>query len=267
MTAPGTFTAIVLAGSRRPDDPVAAAAGVAHKALAIVDGQTMLGRVLDALTASGCVARIIVVVAEPFDIDGAAPMADLARDGTLTTVAAAGTPSLSVSRALERGGPAWPYLVTTADHALLTPEMVRYFCDAAIGAHDVAVGLTSKAVLETAYPKTSRTYLRFADDGYSGCNLFALMTPLAGKAPEFWRRVEAERKKPWRLIRVFGLANLLRYLLRRLDLDGAMERASAIMGMAVHAVRMPFAEAAIDVDKPEDLALAGEILRRRRTGD
>ena len=31
-------------------------------------------------------------------------------------------------------------------------------------------------------------------------------------------------------------------------------------------VTMPFAEAAIDVDKPSDLALAEEILRTRRQG-
>ena len=44
-----TFTALVLAGDRTPDDPVARAAGVPCKALALVGGRPMVSRVLDAL--------------------------------------------------------------------------------------------------------------------------------------------------------------------------------------------------------------------------
>ena len=45
----GPFTALVLAGSRGPTDPVAAAAGLPHKALVPVAGRPMLLRVIDTL--------------------------------------------------------------------------------------------------------------------------------------------------------------------------------------------------------------------------
>ena len=78
----------------------------------------------------------------------------------------------------------------------------------------------------------------------------------------FWRRVEQERKRPWRLVRAFGLRPLFAYLFGRLTLDDAMVRASGVIGARVAAVRLPFAEAAIDVDKPADLALVEAILSR-----
>jgi hypothetical protein len=44
---------------------------------------------------------------------------------------------------------------------------------------------------------------------------------------EFWRRVEADRKRPWRMVKAFGLGALVAYLCGRLSLDEAFERVSA----------------------------------------
>jgi GTP:adenosylcobinamide-phosphate guanylyltransferase len=51
LSGVGGLSAIVLAGSRGPDDPVARAAGLQHKALVPVAGVPMLQRVLDTLAA------------------------------------------------------------------------------------------------------------------------------------------------------------------------------------------------------------------------
>ena len=73
---------------------------------------------------------------------------------------------------------AHPLLVTTADHALLAPRMVRSFCDAAAaGGADLAAALVAKPVVLAEVPATKRTYLAFRDGRYSGANLFAFMTP------------------------------------------------------------------------------------------
>jgi hypothetical protein len=50
------------------------------------------------------------------------------------------------------------------------------------------------------------------------------------------------------------------FLAGRLDLDDACERISRGAGAAIRAVRLEEAAAAIDVDKPADLALAEKIL-------
>jgi hypothetical protein len=92
------------------------------------------------------------------------------------------------------------------------------------------------------------------------------LSPRAANAVRFWRRVEAERKRPWRLIRAFGLRPLVLFALRRLTLDRAMDLAAPCLGATACAVRMPYAEAAIDVDKPADRLLAERILAIRSFG-
>ena len=79
----------------------------------------------------------------------------------------------------------------------------------------------------------------------------------------FWRRVEQDRKKPWRMIRLLGPGTLLSFALGRLTLDAALAAFGRRTGTALAAVEMPFADAAVDVDRPGDLTLAESILARR----
>lgn len=259
-----TFTALVLAGSRGASDPVAAAAGMAQKCLVPAGGEAMLCRVLDALLRSASIGRIYVTLQHPEQIAGDPQLRRRLDGGRVTLLAGDRTPSLSVKAALGEIVEPFPLLVTTADHPLLTPEIVDHFTDAALATGaDVAAGVTSSAVLLASYPGSQRTWLRFRDERYSGANLFALTRPAAASAVAFWRRVEADRKKPWRIARAFGWGSLLAYLLGRLTLEQAMRRVSRVMGCEARAVPLPFAEAAIDVDKPADLELVESILTRR----
>jgi GTP:adenosylcobinamide-phosphate guanylyltransferase len=257
------FTVLVLAGDRGPQDPVSQAAGVAHKCLAPVAGRTMLERVVTALTDSPYVERIAVSLNAPAIVGRLPAVVPLLESGRLIALQAAGSPSRSVLAAVAELSDPFPLLVTTADHALLTAAMVDHFCRESLASRaQVTAGLTASAVLLARYPQSKRTYLRFREERYSGSNLFALMGPAAMRLPELWLRVEAQRKKPWRVAAVFGPLLLLGYLLRCFTLDQAMARISARLGIAVAAVKMPMAEAAIDVDKAADLALVEEILSK-----
>jgi len=259
-TAP-RFTVLVLAGDRGPQDPVSQAAGVAHKFLAAVAGRPMLERVVAALAASPYVGRIAVSLNDPVLVGRLPALAPLVDSGRLLALQAAGTPSRSVLQAASELQDPFPLLVTTADHALLTTAMIDYFCAESLASGaQVTAGLTASAVLLARYPQSKRTYLSFRDERYSGSNLFLLMGEAAMRVPELWRRAEQHRKKPWRIAAVFGPQLLLGYLLRRYSLDEAMARISARLGVSVAAVKMPFAEAAIDVDKAEDLELVEQIL-------
>ena len=260
----GSVTAIVLAGSRGPADPVAAAAGVSHKALAPVAGVPMLARVLATLAAVPRVGRTLVAIERP-ELLGAHPaFVPFLSGGAVTVLPAARTPSLSVLAALDAVEAPFPCLVTTADHPLLTPEMVEHFWTRLPPDADAAAALARAETIRAAYPDSRRTYLRFKDGAYSGCNLFALRTPAARSAVGFWRRIEQERKRPWRMVRLLGPAHLLSFALGRLTLEAAVAALGRRTGAALAAVEMPFADAAVDVDRPEDLALAEAVLARRK---
>ncbi|CAO3433252.1 nucleotidyltransferase family protein [Azospirillum doebereinerae] len=265
-TVTATITAIVLAGSRGADDPVAVAAGVSHKALAPAAGVPMLVRVLETLAAVPRIGRMAVVIERPDLVLENPAFARFLAQGRLAVVPAASSPSRSVLAALEAVPDPFPCLVTTADHPLLTPAMVEHFWTHAPPDADAAVGLARAETIRAAHPDTRRTYLRFGDGAWSGCNLFALRTAAALSVVTFWRRVERDRKKPWRMIRLLGPGTLLSYALGRLRLGTALAVLGRRTGTRLAAVDMPFADAAVDVDRADDLALAEAVLARRGAG-
>lgn len=264
MTPPGgTFAAIVLAGDRGPDDPVATAAGVGCKALVPVGGRPMLLRVLDTLLGSPVIDSILVCGCSTRLLRQSAELGALVAAGRVGWVENEPSPSLSALAALGVLPDGRAVLVTTADHALLTPAMVEHFCSRAAGSGcDVVAGLARADMVGRAFPEGRRTVTRLADAAYCGCNLFAFLTPRARKAALFWRRVEEQRKHPLRIVRTLGLVAVLRYLCGRLTLRQGLARLSLLMDARAGAVWMPDAEAAVDVDKLEDLALAEKILAR-----
>jgi GTP:adenosylcobinamide-phosphate guanylyltransferase len=261
----GDFTALVLAGRRGPDDPLARRHGVSHRALLPVAGVPMLLRVLRTLRAAG-IARLHVSIDEPDLLDALPEAAAWRREGALRVHASESSPSRSVAAVLAEPA-VLPCLVTTADHALLTPAMVQHFLVAsrASGA-DLCVGMVSERVVRAEHPDSPRTYLRLRGEAWSGANLFAFLDERARRAAEFWVRAERHRKQPWRLVASVGPANLLLYALGRLDLAQALERGSRAIGARIRPVAMPQAEAAIDVDHEADLVLAERILRARESG-
>jgi GTP:adenosylcobinamide-phosphate guanylyltransferase len=269
MIGSGPRHVVVLAGRRSADDPLAAAADAPHRALLDIEGEPMLVRVARRLLARESVERLFVSIDAPDLLDALPFVKETRAAGQLEILESAASPSQSVLEALAAADvAAAPVLVTTADHALLDDAILDTFFEASFANDtDLDVGLVSREVIEARFPSTRRTYLEFRGQGYSGANLFLFKNAQARQAAEFWRRVENDRKKPWRIARAFGLGTLALFVTRRLTLDAAMERVSTVIGARAGAIALPFAEAAVDVDKIADLELVREILQeRRRTG-
>ena len=175
--------------------------------------------------------------------------------------------SASVAAAFAAGGP--PLLVTTADHALLEPGHGRrsswkgpsapartWRSALAGGGHDPRQpsrtrGAPICASATTVIPAPT-------------CSCCAHRRRASGIA--FWRRIERDRKAPWRLARALGPLLLLVATCCGLRDAGPGDARWSRAGSASRAaaVVMPMAEAAIDVDKPADLDLVERILAARR---
>lgn len=243
--------ALVLAGSRpgRPD-PVALAEGVAHKSLAMVAGEPILARVIAALRQAG-IERIAVTANEPEVV------ALASRLGAEVLPPQAG-PSASVAAAFAELGA--PLLVTTSDHALLRAAWVESFLADTPADADVAILLARREAVEAALPGSRRTWLSFADGQWSGCNLFLLASPRAAQAILTWEAVERDRKRPWRIAARLGLGTLASYAMGRLGIGDAVARLGRRIGIAARIVAARDGLAAVDVDKPSDLADVRTIL-------
>lgn len=238
---------------------MARACGVSHKCLLPVYGISMLERVAGALRAS----HLIHAIAVSIESATAAPASLTAGNPKLTFIPSQNTAPLSAIAAI-KNNMAFPILITTGDHPLLTAEMIAYFCaQAERNGADFSAGLARAEVILAAYPQAIRTFFRFGRDRVSGCNLFAICNEKGLRILEKWQYLEAVRKKPWRLAAAFGPVALVQFLLGWLSLDDAFAIVSRRLGVTAKPVLLPFAEAAIDVDKPSDLELAEAILKRR----
>ena len=258
------FSAIILAADRKGNDPVAEAAKVSCKALTPVSGRPMVLCVLDTLGKAQEVGTRMLVGPAMTSIAENNELNELVSSRQVGWVAPQNSPSLSAFSALQSLPEDVPVLVTTADHALLTPAMVDHFCTAARDSGcDVVAGAVRYDLIAEAFPDSLRTITKLKDGGFCGCNMFAFLTPQARLAANFWRKVESERKKPLRVVKVIGWSAVFRYLLGQLTLDYALAQLSKRMNLKAGVVEMPFAEAAVDVDKVDDWLLVKSILAKR----
>lgn len=257
------FNALILAGNRREGDSVATLTGVSHKALAPINGVPMLLRLYRTLRNSSGVVDIHVCIDDSALLESIPELAAAHASGRLKIISPAESPAASLAKALAVIGLESPLLTTTADHPLLTPEMVAHMLDHAPAGADLCVGLAEAQTVTAVYPDAIRTFYRFGGRRFSGCNLFLACGDGAGKVAAYWQQMERYRKRPLRLVWEIGPLALARMLLGLLTLDGAFEHISRLTGARIKPVLLPFAEAPIDVDKPSDYELVSEILRRR----
>ena len=250
-------TAIVLAGSRPGVDEFAKLYGTDLKALIPVGGVPMVRRPVEALLNSPEIGSVRVLAQRPDRIARAVP-----KDERVSIEQSGETIASTLEALCADLGVRWPVLVTTADHALLTPEMVADFLAKAEGA-DVGIGVVSSQALLKRLPQTKRTWLKFRGGAYSGANLFLLGGPQVRPAIELWRASEQNRKKAWRMMLTLGFFGFLGAVLRLRTLQQTLDAVGRTLGLTVRFVELSDPLAAVDVDKPADHELVTAILEGR----
>lgn len=258
MKAPSLLTALVLAGPRKGGDALANAFDVPHKAVLPVAGRPMGEWVVQALRSSPAIGKVLV----------AADWRSLGEDIAFMTpnkvvpVAAFPTIGDTVEAVLDAVPP--PLLITTVDNPLLTPLVVGEFLAKVPTDCDGAVAVARREVVREAYPQAHRVYMRFRRARVTGCNLFLMVNGHARAAVRTWTRMDASRTDPAAMIGQLGFGSLLLWSMNLLTLEGAAKRLSHRVGARLAVVEMSAPEAALDVDRPEDLHLAEQILARRQ---
>ncbi|MEM7529010.1 MAG: NTP transferase domain-containing protein [Pseudomonadota bacterium] len=246
-----TWQALVLAGERPEGDPLAATENAPAKAFVEIGGKPMISYVLDALAAVPAIGSVTVTIS---------PSAPTLPSGLWERIEAARSgPSESVLRGLETLGT--PLLVTTADHPMLSSATVEAFLQKAkASGADVIAGVARGEVAARAKGAPARTVIRFRDGGITGCNLFALMSPEARGVIAFWQRLEAMRKRPASLALAVGPLVAARFKAGILTLAEAEAAIARKTGVRVATVMLDDPLAAHDVDKPDHLAFARQVM-------
>jgi GTP:adenosylcobinamide-phosphate guanylyltransferase len=257
--APGEerWTVLLLAGARPGGDPLTKSLRVDYKPLLPILGEPMVLRPVRALLALDKVEKVRVLTQQIERLAAALPS-----DPRIVVERSDETIAATLQRICADPETRFPLLVTTADHALLTQQMVDEFIAGSAGC-DVSIGFVSRSNMLTRFPEAQRTWLRFGRERYSGANLFALRTRAGRIGIERWRAVEQDRKKGWRVLLQMGLPLFLGAVLRVRDLHGTSRGLSRNLGITIKGVVLSDPTAAIDVDKPADYTLVNAILAGR----
>ena len=258
------FAAVVLAGERPGRSDFSRELGLAASVLVEVAGKSALARVIEALESSESVEAGVLCGPAENVFQENPEFQQILEGSSFRWMAPKMGPSASALAGIEQLN-SFPTLLTAGDHALLTAGLVDDFCSRALDLDvDVVFGLAPYSIVRAAFPETKRTVLKFSDGQYCGTNLFAILRPEGMAGPAFWSRVEADRKRPWRMVRRMGLgvglSMLLRYLLGRLTLDSVVDSLSRVMGCRVGCVLIDEPRVAVDVDSVADRDLAERVL-------
>lgn len=256
---------IVLAGrDAREADPLARRFGMSHRCLIPLAGRPLVAHVLQIAALHPAVESLAVSVEREafdglFDV-----LSQLPGRGIVKLVEARANIVDSVMAAAE--GWDGPLLVTTADHALLSPGSIDSMLEA-LGPDgskaDVAVAMAARGPVLAVNPDRAIRFHEFSDDAYASCNLYALAGPEALPSAEVFRGGGRFAGNAWRVLRAFGLMDLILLRLRAVTLAAAFARVSTRLGLRIEPVVLADGSQAIDVDDERSHAVVEELLRER----
>jgi len=260
------MTALILAASRKgAEDEVAKLQGVSHKCLVEVDGTVMLERVVNAIKASEHVDRIFISIESESILRQAPALAAMLDEGVIAFVPSSDNLFVSVQQAASAIDAPYPLLISTGDNALHTTEMVDYFCSRLLAsAGDACVGMTPAQTILDAYPDGKRAFHELKDGGWSSCNLYGLKDDKALVAAKAFETGGQFGKQPSRLRKAFGLSFFAKYKFKLASLDGLAKHLSRRWNLKLDPIKMPFADAPIDIDNVGDFHRTESILKTRQ---
>lgn len=258
-------TTVILLAAQRAGvvNPLAERAGVSHKCIAPICGKPLIEWVLDVLTTQPDVSEIRISIE---------PEAQAKVGALLEQYADCGTPirfvnshsgivdSVTAAAADDEG----PFVITTADNVLLTAEGFAQIRATLAAGADATLALARDKDVLAAHPDGQRNFYKFRDGGYANCNIYGLANRKAFGAMEAFREGGQFQANRDRMIRAFGLFNIVLMGLRLVDAPGAMKRISKRFGLEIKAT--PFADGAlaIDVDNERTYSVCKELLPQRK---
>lgn len=250
---------IVLAAQRKGMvNALAARFRTSHKCLVPLNGKPLISHVLLAAAQCPDLADIVVSI-EP---EAARTVQEVAAALGVTARIAPAQDNLADSVWLAAAGHQGPILITTADHALLQPASLEAMRDA-LAWGDAAVAMAREDTVRAAHPDGQRRFYQFRDAGYSNCNLYGVAHAGALDAAEVFRGGGQFAKQAGRIIKAFGLINLILLRFRLVTLEQAMARISRRIGLRIVPVVLKDGSQAIDVDNDRTHGVAGQLLHAR----
>ena len=246
------MNAIILSGGNlEPGDPLYDENPNQPKSLIDVAGKPMAQWVIEALDQAQLTKDLVVVGLEGVPgIRTTRPLHFLSDHGSLLANVEASLSFLKHTHPEDEHA-----LVVSADIPALTAEIVDWRIRSLTSSDiDVDYAVVSRSVMERRFPDARRSYIHLRDIDVCGGDINILNVGLA-QDTVFWEKVVEARKSAFRQAKLIGYRFLLLILLRRMRLKDVELYISDRLELNGHATVSPYAEVAMDIDKPDQLAI------------
>jgi GTP:adenosylcobinamide-phosphate guanylyltransferase len=239
--------AIILAGGRDERDPLASISQGKPKSMLNIAGKPMVQWVLDAVNQSPSINTVCLIgIEEASQLVCSKPLITLPDLGSLMANIQQGAQTL-----LDLHPEESHIISISADIPAITGEIIEAMIREYSGFdHDIYYSVASREVMEKRYPGSKRTYLKVRDGEFCGGDLNCFSKKAALDPQALWKELIRLRKSPLKQAAMIGLDTLGLMLLRQLTLEDAVRRVCNRLGITGKAIRVPFAEIGMDVDKP-----------------
>ena len=254
--------AIVIAGGiPLPEDPLYPYTQGRSKALLDVAGKPMVQWVLDALSGAVKVDQVVIIgLNAKMLLQCSKPTCYLQSEGHMLANIIAG-----VNKVVEINPQAEYVLVVSSDIPGLTDEMVDWLVTQTEETPaDVYYGVIPREVMEKRYPDSRRTWTHLKDMDVCGADINVVHVSMATEHLDIWEALIGNRKSVFKQAAVIGYGTLLQLLFRRISIADALRRIHERIGIQAKDIIWPWAEAGMDVDKPNQLEIMREDLSGKK---
>lgn len=245
LTAGGTPTA---------DDPLYSFSNGLPKAMIPIGDKPMIQWVLDALAAAKSIRRIVLIgLANDIQVNCTRDLVRIEDQGNMVENIIAGAKKL-----LSYPNPSQYALIAASDVPAVTPEAIDWVSEQTVKLQkDLVYTVVSKTVMEKRFPESNRSYIPLKDMSICGGDINAINLAHVNYDNPMYRKLIDARKNALKQASLLGFDTLLLILFRAITLEQTEKRVCKRLEANGKVLPSPYAEIAMDIDKPGQL----EILR------
>jgi len=245
--------AVVTAGGiPQPDELLYPYTQGKSKAMLDIGGKPMVQWVLDAIGGAKQVENVVLIgLTAESGVTCTKPLSFIPNQASMIENLLAG-----IQKVMEINPSATKALLVSSDIPGITPEMVDWVIDTTLQSDvDLCYNVVKREVIEARYPGSKRTFTKLKDMEVCGGDMNVVHTSVATKNNEIWEKLVASRKNPVKQAAIIGFDILFLMLLRMLSLEDGVKKVASRFHMTGRAIICPYAEIAMDVDKPHQLEM------------
>ena len=251
--------AIVTAGGiPKPEDPLYTYTQGKPKALVEIAGKPMVQWVIDAIAAAKAIEGVFLIGLDPdTPILCSKPVPHLPNQSGMLE---------NVLEILRISPEPQQVLISSSDIPSIRGEIIDWVVEnASQSDDDVYYNVITQDVMEKRFPTSKRTYIHLKDMVVCGGDMNMVHTRALTSDMDFWRKVIATRKNPFKQAALIGFDTVFRLLIRQITLQQTIKKVAKRVNLTGRALICPYAEIAMDVDKPHQLEiLQADLMRTHR---